>query len=130
MPTGITDKIEKFFDLGTDLPPDGTLRQNLVLKLRFASNAMSAISDSVDEVRERINDVTRRQNEAMRDTMSDTEYITREIILEKTNQIRMVASDQFISISGMLNDLAKEFDEAEIFDCNASNKIRRRNLSD
>lgn len=125
MPTGITDKIEKFFDLGTDLPPDGTLRQNLVLKLRFASNAMSAISDSVDEVRERINDVTRRQNEAMRDTMSDTEYITREIILEKTNQIRMVASDQFISISGMLNDLAKEFDEAEIFDCNASNKIRR-----
>ena len=125
MPTGITDKIEKFFDIGTDLPPDGTLRQNLVLKLRFASNAMSAISDSVDEVRERINDVTRRQNEAMRDTMTDTEYITREIILEKTNQIRMVASDQFISISGMLNDLAKEFDEAEIFDGNASNKIRR-----
>lgn len=125
LPTGITDKIEKFFDLGTDLPPDGTLRQNLVLKLRFASNAMAAISDSVDEVRERINDVTRRQNEALRDTMSNEEYITKEIILEKTNQIRMVASDQFISISGMLNDLATEFGEAEIFDGNASNKIRR-----
>lgn len=125
LPTGLTDKIEDFFDIGTDLPPDGTLRQNLVLKLRFASNAMAAISDSVDEVRERINDVTRRQNEALRDTMSNEEYITKEIILEKTNQIRMVASDQFISISGMLNDLAKEFDEAEIFDGNASNKIRR-----
>ncbi len=125
LPTGLTNKIENFFDIGTDLPPDGTLRQNLVLKLRFASNAMAAISDSVDEVRERINDVTRRQNEALRDTMSDEEYITKEIILEKTNQIRMVASDQFISISGMLNDLAREFDEAEIFDGNASNKIRR-----
>lgn len=125
LPTGLTDKIENFFDIGTDLPPDGTLRQNLVLKLRFASNAMAAISDSVDEVRERINDVTRRQNEALRDTMSNEEYITKEIILEKTNQIRMVASDQFISISGMLNDLAREFDEAEIFDSNASNKIRR-----
>lgn len=125
LPTGLTDKIEDFFDIGTDLPPDGTLRQNLVLKLRFASNAMAAISDSVDEVRERINDVTRRQNEALRNTMSNEEYITKEIILEKTNQIRMVASDQFISISGMLNDLAKEFDEAEIFDGTASNKIRR-----
>ena len=37
----------------------------------------------------------------------------------------MVASDQFISISGMLNDLAHEFSEAEIFDSTASNKIRR-----
>ena len=49
----------------------------------------------------------------------------REIILEKTNQIRMVASDEFFSISGMLDDLAAEFDEAEMFDSNASAKIRR-----
>ena len=37
----------------------------------------------------------------------------------------MVASDQFFSISDMLNDLALEFDEAEIFDANAAGKIRR-----
>lgn len=85
---------------------------------------MSAISDSVDEVRERINDVTRRQNEAMRDTMTDTEYITREIILEKRTK-SVWSPPTNCSISGMLNDLAKEFDEAEIFDGNASNKIRR-----
>lgn len=125
LPTGLTDKIESFFESGADLPPDGTLRQNLVLKLRFASNAMAAISDSVDQVRERINDVTRRKNEEEKEYMTPEEYVTKEVILEKTNQIRMVASDQFISISGMLNDLAHEFSEAEIFDSTASNKIRR-----
>jgi stage II sporulation protein E len=37
----------------------------------------------------------------------------------------MVASDQFFSIADMLEDLAFEFDEAEIFDTAASAKIRR-----
>ncbi len=124
-PYKICEKIENAFDNGRDVPPDGTLRQNLVLKLRFASSAMSAISDSVDQVREKINEVTRRENQRNRDEMTDEEYIRREIVLEKTNQIRMVASDQFYSISGMLDDLAQEFDEAEIFDSNASAKIRR-----
>lgn len=125
MPYAVCERIEKAFDNSRDMAPDGTLRQNLVLKLRFASSAMSAISDSVDQVRERINEVTRRENQRNRDNMTDEEFIRKEIILEKTNQIRMVASDQFYSISGMLNDLAQEFDEAEIFDSNASAKIRR-----
>lgn len=124
-PMSICEKIEMFLDNGKDLAPDGTLRQNLVLKLRFASSAMAAISDSVEQVREKINQVTRKENEIMRDYISEEEYITKEIILEKTNQIRMVASDQFFSISGMLNDLALEFSEAEIFDSTASAKIRR-----
>lgn len=124
-PPVICEKIETLLDNGKDLAPDGTLRQNLVLKLRFASSAMAAISDSVEQVREKINQVTRKENEALRDYISEEEYITKEIILEKTNQIRMVASDQFFSISGMLNDLALEFSEAEIFDSNASARIRR-----
>lgn len=125
MPTPICDKISDFFDSGKDIAPDGTLRQNLVLKLRFASSAMATISENVEQVSEKINDITRRENEMNKDTLTEEEYIRREIILEKTNQIRMVASDQFFSISDMLDDLALEFDEAEIFDSNASSKIRR-----
>lgn len=125
LPSKLCGKLEEIWDTGKDAPPDGSLRQNLVLKLRFASSAMAAISDSVDQVREKINDITRRENEENRELMSEEEYIRREIILEKTNQIRMVASDQFFSIAGMLEDLAFEFDEAEIFDSNASSKIRR-----
>lgn len=125
MPTVICDKISELFDSGKDIAPDGALRQNLVLKLRFASSAMATISENVEQVSEKINDITRRENELNRDSLTEEEYIRREIILEKTNQIRMVASDQFFSISDMLDDLAVEFDEAEIFDSNASSKIRR-----
>ena len=124
-PSAICDKIEKYFDNGRELAPDGTLRQSIVLKLRFASTAMAAVSESVEQVREKINDVTRKNNEAMKDSMTKEEYITKEIILEKTNQIRMVASDQFYSISSMLNDLASEFNNAEIFDSSSAEKIRR-----
>lgn len=125
MPYGICERLEKLLDSKRDISPDEALRQNLVLKLRFASSAMSAISDSVDQVREKINEVNRREAEQSRYDLDDEEYIRQEIILEKTNQIRMVASDQFYSISGMLDDLAQEFNEAEIFDSNASAKIRR-----
>jgi hypothetical protein len=124
-PSKISQKLEEIWDTGKDSPPDGSLRQSLVLKLRFASSAMGAISESVEQVRDKINEITRRDNDLKRDKISDTEYLMREIILEKTNQIRMVASDQFFSISGMLEDLAFEFDEAEIFDSTASSKIRR-----
>lgn len=125
MPEVVTKRISAFWDNGKDIAPDGTLRQNLVLKLRFASSAMAAISESVDQVREKINAISRTENQRCRDQITEDEYIQREIILEKTNQIRMVASDQFFSISDMLNDLALEFDEAEIFDANAAGKIRR-----
>ena len=125
LPSAVCDRLEDFFESGRNTAPDGTLRQNLVLKLRFASSAMAAVSESVDQVREKINDVTRKNNEALKDTMSKEEYIRKEIILEKTNQIRMVASDQFYSISGMLCDLANEFNDAEMFDSDAGERIRR-----
>lgn len=125
LPSSVCDRIAEFCDDSRDTAPDGTMRQNLVLKLRFASAAMAAISESVEQVRERINDITRKQNERDRDSMSEQEYICREIVLEKTNQIRMVASDQFFSIADMLGDLALEFDEAEMFDSTASSRIRR-----
>lgn len=125
MPSIVCNRLEDFFDSGRNTAPDGTLRQNLVLKLRFASSAMAAVSESVDQVREKINEVSRKNNEAKKDTMSEEEYIRNEIVLEKTNQIRMVASDQFYSISGMLCDLANEFNDAEMFDSEAGEKIRR-----
>ncbi len=125
LPQPVISKLDRLSDSGRDASPDGALRQSLVLKLRFASTAMAAISESVEQVREKINDMTRRENELKKNEISESEYIRREIILEKTNQIRRVASDQFSSISGMLEDLAFEFDEAEIFDSSASVKIRR-----
>lgn len=125
MPSVVCERIEELWDKGKDASPDGALRQSLVLKLRFASSAMATISENVEQVREKINDISRKENESMRDKLSENEYICKEIVLEKTNQIRMVASDQFFSISDMLDDLAMEFDEAEIFDSNASSRIRR-----
>ena len=125
MPSLVTNKIEGFFHDGADIAPDGSLRQSLVVRLRFASSAMHHISESVNEVREKINDINARNAERSRADMTEQEYIAQEIINEKTNEIRMVASDQFFSISDMLADLAKEFDEAEHFDNIAAGKIRR-----
>ena len=123
LPSRVNDKLESLSENAE--PDDSSLRQSLVLKLRFASSAMAAISESVSQVREKINEITRRENEINRHNISEEEYIRREIVLEKTNQIRMVASDQFFSISGMLEDLAFEFDEAETFDTRAVEKIRK-----
>lgn len=125
MPTKICDKIEDVFASSRQAAPDGTLRQNLVLRLRFASSAMTAISDSVEQVRERVDAVSQKNSEALKETMPKEEYIMREMISQRTSQVRMVASDQFHSISDMLNDLAREFDEAESFDNDAQTKIRR-----
>ncbi|MBE6817112.1 MAG: hypothetical protein E7520_05345 [Ruminococcaceae bacterium] len=125
IPQKLSDKLEEWLGGNVNEAPDGSLRQNLVLKLRFASSAMAAISESVDTVRERINEIERKRNDYDRENLTDEEYIRREIVLEKTNQIRMVASDQFFSISDMLGDLAFEFDEAEIFDTASAAKIRR-----
>lgn len=125
IPSKINAKLEQLISSDEGAAHDGSLRQNLVLKLRFASSAMVAISESVDTVRERINEITRQKNDLEKGSMTDEEYIRREIVLEKTNQIREVASDQFFSIADMLEDLAFEFDEAEIFDTAAAEKIRR-----
>ena len=125
MPYFVTNKIEEFFHDGADIAPDGSLRQSLVVRLRFASSAMHHISESVNEVREKINSINAKNAQTSRADLTEQEYIAREIINEKTNEIRMVASDQFFSISDMLADLAREFDEVEYFDNIAAGKIRR-----
>lgn len=125
MPRFITNKIEEFFHDGADIAPDGSLRQSLVVRLRFASSAMHHISESVNEVREKINGINAKNAQLAKADLTEQEYIAQEIINEKTNEIRMVASDQFFSISDMLADLAREFDEAEYFDNIAAGKIRR-----
>lgn len=124
LPMRVQDRLEQLADDRRDDAPDGSLRQSLVLKLRVASSAMAAISESVEQVREKINELTKRDNETLREEMSEEEYLLRELVWERTNRIRMVASDQFFSIADMLEDLAFEFDEAEIFNAAVSSKIR------
>lgn len=125
LPPVLTAKIEAFFHDGADITPEGSLRQSLVVRLRFASGAMNYISESVNEVREKINLINEKNSLQYREILTDEEYIARETVNEKTNEIRMVASDQFFSIADMLSDLAKEFDEAEQFDNISAGKIRR-----
>lgn len=124
-PPVVGEKLEAFFRGGENITPDGSLRQSLVMRLRFASGAINYISESVNEVREKIDEMNSRKAEQARSQMSSEQYLSRQIINEKTNEIRMVAADQFFSISDMLADLAKEFDEAEFFDTVAAGRIRR-----
>lgn len=105
LPEAATEKISDFLESGADIAPDGSLRQSLVVRLRFASGALAQVSESVRAVREKIN------------ALNQSEPLECEF--------RMVAADQFFSISDMLNDLAFEFDEAEVFDCKSAGKIRR-----
>ncbi len=105
LPEVLTEKISDYFESGADIAPDGSLRQSLVVRLRFASSALAQVSESVRDVRERINELGR--------------------IEPMESELRMVAADQFFSISDMLEDLAFEFDDAEIFDFKSAGKIRR-----
>lgn len=95
IPPVLAEKAERFFHDGADITPDGSLRQSLVMRLRFAAGAVNYISESVNEVREKINAVNERNFAENKGNLTETEYITNQIINEKTNEIRMVASDQF-----------------------------------
>lgn len=105
LPEIARSRITEFFESGADIAPDGSLRQSLVVRLRFASSALSQVSESVRDVREKINKLG--HGEPME------------------SELRMVAADQFFSISDMLEDLAFEFDEAELFDYKSAGRIRR-----
>lgn len=105
LPEKLTSKLTDLWESGADIAPEGSLRQSLVVRLRFASSALAQVSESVRDVREKINSVS---------TIDPNE-----------SEIRMVAADQFFSISDMLGDLAFEFDEAESFDFKAAGRIRR-----
>lgn len=105
LPSAITSKTEELFEGGADIAPDGSLRQSLVVRLRFAASALAQVSESVKGVREKINEMG--LNEPFE------------------SELRMVAAEQFFSIADMLDELAFEFDEAELFDYKAAGKIRR-----
>lgn len=104
-PEALRLKITELFESTAETLPDGSLRQSLVVRLRFASSALSQVSESVRDVREKITQMGR--------------------VEPMESEIRMVAADQFFSISDMLSDLAFEFDEAELFDYKSAGKIRR-----
>lgn len=105
LPDFLCERLNDLWESGADIAPEGSLRQSLVVRLRFASSALAQVSESVRDVRERINKLGG--------------------INPVDSELRMVASDQFFSISDMLEDLAFEFDEAESFDCKTAGKIRR-----
>ena len=105
LPNVVTSKLTDLWESGADIAPEGSLRQSLVVRLRFASSALAQVSESVRDVREKINSMS--------------------VVDPNESEIRMVASDQFFSISDMLADLAFEFDEAESFDFKSAGKIRR-----
>lgn len=105
LPESVAEKMTQIWDNGADIAPDGSLRQSLVVRLRFASAALGQVSSSVRDVREKINSIGK--------------------IKPVESELRMVAADQFFSISDMLEDLAFEFDEAESFDFKSAGKIRR-----
>lgn len=125
LPFSLTKHLEELADRRRGEKNDSSLRQSIVLKLRFAGSAMAAVSENVEQVREKINVISHRENIRRKEEIGEQEYLSREMILEKTNQIRRVASDQFFSIAELLEDLAFEFDEAEMFDAAASSRIRR-----
>jgi hypothetical protein len=101
LPAAWGDRCTAFFENGADIAPEGSLRQSLVLRLRFAASAMASVSDNVREVREKIDRINGKRGLPPDPEKSD---------------MRMVAADQFYSISDMLSDLAFEFDQAECFD--------------
>lgn len=109
LPAAWGDRCTSFFENGADLAPEGSLRQSLVLRLRFAASAMAGVSDSVREVREKIDRINGKRGLPPDPEKSD---------------MRMVAADQFYSISDMLSDLAFEFDQAECFDAKTAGKLR------
>ena len=105
LPEKFSDKIREAFESRKETEPDGSLRQSLTVRLRFASSALAQVSESVRDVREKIDAISRA------DALG--------------GEMRMVASEQFFSISELLEDLAFELDEAEIFDFKTAGKIRR-----
>lgn len=105
LPEAVTEKMSQIWENGADIAPEGSLRQSLVVRLRFASSALAQVSESVRDVREKINMLGRGE--------------------PMEGELRMVAADQFFSISDMLEDLAFEFDEAESFDFKSAGRIRR-----
>lgn len=123
LPVSLCDKIENFLS-GDEILPEGSLRQSLVVKLRFASSAMASVSQSVEHVSEKIRDIARSEAQQENAALSSRELIAKELIEEKTSQIRLVASEQFDCIADMLMDLSSEFDDAETFDSYLAGKIR------
>lgn len=105
LPEVATSWLTELWESGADIAPDGSLRQSLVVRLRFASSALAQVSESVRDVREKINRLGRGE--------------------PMESELRMVAADQFFSISDMLEDLAFEFDDAESFDYKSAGRIRR-----
>ncbi len=122
-PVSLCEKMEDFFS-NEKISPEGSLRQSLVVKLRFASSAMASVSQSVECVSAKIKELSKNEMRNGREEYSSRELIAKELIDEKTNQIRLVASEQFYSIADMLFDLSSEFDEAETFDSFLAGKIR------
>lgn len=57
LPRKLCSKIDHWFNRNLDLSPSGNLRDSLVVKLRFAGNTMSGISQSIQSVNEKLREL-------------------------------------------------------------------------
>ncbi|MCC8023247.1 MAG: SpoIIE family protein phosphatase [Clostridiales bacterium] len=63
MPSAAGNKIDHFINTKIDANPKGSLRQSLVVRLRFAANAMVGVSQSVESVSYKLNEMSVKQPE-------------------------------------------------------------------
>lgn len=189
MPAKIGNKLDKFINSKIDATPNSTLRNSVVVKLRFAASAMAGVSRSVESTSQKLKEISAPRYEfipknvcssvcahcnlnllcwkkesaetingfnALFPVAKSNDCITMEnaprffrehcihgntvidsynsqyrIFCEKENcqnslnNLRDVVADQFYGMSDMLYDLSNEFEEAEVYDLEMADKVKR-----
>lgn len=57
LPQRLCNRIDQCFNANIDVSPSGSLRDSLVVKLRFAGNTMSGVSQSINSVNEKLREL-------------------------------------------------------------------------
>lgn len=57
LPQRLCDKIDRAFNANIDITPSGSLRDSLVVKLRFAGNTMSGVSQSIHSMNDKLREL-------------------------------------------------------------------------
>lgn len=186
LPAKVGNFFAEVFSPSARLPKMDGLRKSLVMRLNFASEAMSDVSETVEKVSERLarttapefEDVLGRTEQAAcagcslrlncwenckgdtleailqivkahgngvtPEAMTDEdftkkclrfpklcesairfydEYMSRQMAAERLSEVRSVVTDQFYGISEMLDELASEFERAQIYDLETASEI-------
>lgn len=189
LPQKLCNRIDHIFNTNLDISPSGSLRDSLVVKLRFAGNTMSGISQSINSVNEKLRELAvppsgtlskhlaqevcatcnlktlcwkkegaetldgfRGLWNAARDegrltranlpsqleercihtdqlirsyNIQYREFCRQEQFENSVGHLREIVAEQLEGMSDMLFDLSAEFEQAEIYDLEAAEKIKR-----